>query len=134
MRRGALWVVAMIALGASTSGCKPKYSGTGSISTEAGPFRPSACHLMGARATGIELVDDAGTRIEVTLPPSRLDYNQEIEGKASVAIGPRALGACATLKMRGEGYHDARGRAASGHVSFACGNDLRGDLDYAGCF
>lgn len=117
--------------------CRPKYSGTGSLTTESGPFQPTQCHVLGTRATGIALADDKGTSIEVTLPPAILDAFQEIGGPARATIitagTPRDLGACSTLKMKGEGYHEPERRAASGTVSFACPG-LTGEHSFSGCF
>ncbi len=122
------------------TGCKPKYSGTGSIVVDKTAFTPAACHVLGRRGTGISLERDPALRIDVSLgKPEILDYGKELSGKADVQIAgagaqTRNLGACAELRMKGEGYHEPSGRAASGHVTFACGNDVTGSLDFSGCF
>jgi hypothetical protein len=121
-------------------GCEPTFSSEGSLSIDDADFRPVRCRVL-VGATGIELEDASHTRLELTLPPARLDAFKEtsgsprarydVAGKAPVSFGP-----CGSLTMRGEGYHGGGKRAASGKLTLACagGAKASGDVVFRGCF
>jgi hypothetical protein len=125
----------------AAAGCKPTFEPTGTMSIGGAPFHPTACHVLTCE-TGVELIDPNRGRLELTLPPQPLKAWQTIGGGASARwiagsnSAPVGLGACASLTMRGEGYHGSGRRAASGHASLSCTGAVAaaGTLDFSGCF
>ena len=137
---GAVAALAALLVATSVVGCKPKYEATGALSIGDAAFATTACHVR-TDATGIELLDAAGSRVQLTLPPARLEAFREMQGTAEVRYEPRGkpavdLGRCGTLLLRGEGYHEPSRRAASGRLSLACSGNAAasGELSFAGCF
>ena len=134
-------VAALLAFTSALSGCKPTFKHNGSMSVAGGPFEPVSCHVL-ATCTGIELTDATGARLELTLAPQRLQAWQQIQGTPRVRFEPPAgraavdFGACGSLARSGEGYHEPKGRAASGRFSLSCSAEgtAQGDLEFSGCF
>lgn len=138
----AITVSALLVLAAAS--CKPTYEPKGELSIDGLPFRPTVCHVL-TRATGIELVDHAGTRLELTLPPATLHPFTEMPGtpQATLTITgkpPALLGPCGSLTLRGEGYHEPSRRAAGGTMALSCSGagagapTVKGELSFSGCF
>jgi hypothetical protein len=125
----------------ATVGCRPTFEPNGTLWFGGAPWRPTECHVLTC-GTGIELFGPArGGHLELTIPPQTLKAWQTIGGAANVRWtgtngSPVDLGQCASLTMRGEGYHGSGKRAASGRVSLSCRGTVAvsGDLDFSGCF
>lgn len=123
------------------AGCAPKLKRSGKLWVDGLEYKPDTCHVLTDR-TGIQLVDVTGVRLELALPPARLDFMSEISGTPHVTYvgGPAKpmldLGTCGTLTMRGEGYHGSGRRAASGRMSLVCSGaaSVSGELTFEGCF
>ncbi len=134
-------VVALAILGVAALGCEPKFHSSGSLLFEDSAFQPSACHVL-VGATGIELLDTVGARLELTLPCARLEAFHTLGGTPRATFEPGRdlpaidFGICGTLTLRGEGYHASGKRAASGSMRLSCtsGATLKGDLRFDGCF
>jgi type 1 fimbria pilin len=119
------------------AGCRPKFAPHGELTLSGEPFRPTACRVL-VGATGVELADAAGSRLELVLPPQTLDAFRDVKGTPRAQLtrpsGARVdLGACGALTLTGEGYHGEGRRAASGHLVLACDGGA-GTLDFEGCF
>jgi hypothetical protein len=120
------------------AGCRPEFKPEGTLTVGGTPFLPVQCHALGTQL-GIELVSDSGRKIRLVLPPARLDAFREIKGEphftAESPVGepPVEREACATLMLRGEGYHGEGKRAVSGQLSLAC-EAAQGELTFSGCF
>jgi type 1 fimbria pilin len=127
---------------ASAAGCAPRFQGDSSITIDGAAFQPTMCNVLAGAQGGIVLVDAAGTRLTLGLPPARLDAWREIAGAPHARLEPAGgkppvdLGACGSLTLRGEGYHGSGRRAASGNASLSCsgGAAVRGDIHFTGCF
>jgi hypothetical protein len=125
----------------SAVGCKPTFEiKTGALEVAGKPFAPSACHVLTCPG-GIELLDSVGARLELALPPARLDAWRDIGGVARVRLAPAGepetdLGSCGSAILTGEGYHGEGRRAASGKVSLECHGPptAQGVLAFTGCF
>lgn len=137
--KSANLAVASLAL-LSLSGCKPTFKQEGSLRLNEVPFDVKSCQVL-AHTTGIELSDSSGTRIELYLPPQRLNAWESIQGAPVIIIefpdkSKVELSGCGSLTMAGEGYHEPRGRAASGRLSLACKGQasIDGTLSFSGCF
>ncbi len=138
---GPIRTVPIFFLVAAMSGCKPTFKQSGSIRVDGAPFQPIACHVL-TRCQGIELINEVADRLELTLPPARLEAWRELKGTPGLRYLPGAgktpvdLGTCGSLTLTGEGYHEPRGRAASGSISLSCSGavTVRGDLEFSGCF
>jgi hypothetical protein len=132
----ALGLLAALAL----AGCQPTFKSEGSVTLDGAPFRPSACHTLATG--GIELLEQGGGRLVLTIPPTRLEAMQEFTETPLVRLEPGSgrpaveLGGCGALVLHGEGYHAEGRRAAGGQVSFNCahGAALQGELSFTGCF
>ena len=142
-RRPSLRALAELVVVASLcAACEPTFKPEGgSITIDGAAFRPTACHVLAGTTGGIALSDAAGVRLELTLPPTRLDAFQEVHATSRVRYqvpGKPAvdLGACGELVLRGEGYHAQSKRAASGWMTLSCSGTatVKGDLTFAGCF
>jgi hypothetical protein len=131
-------VCTMLAIGAGA--CEPRFQGSGKLTIDGAVFVPTTCHRSSC-GVGIELGDAAGARLQLVLPPQVLDAWSELSGQSEVKLqkspgeSMSELGTCGTLTMRGEGYHDQRGRAASGHVTVACASPtaVQGEYKFRGC-
>lgn len=127
--------------GLLAAGCKPSFESEGALSIDGQPFRPTRCRVL-VDATGIELANETGRRLELTLPPATLRAWREIHGTPTVKLHAAAgapatdLGPCGSLTMAGEGYHEPNRRAASGRLSLSCSGaaSLQGELRFSGCF
>jgi hypothetical protein len=123
------------------NGCEPTFAPTGSLAIDGAPFTPTTCHVL-VRATGIELVDAGGTRVELDLPPATLRAFEDVGGTPSVTIDRGAgrpavsMSTCGTMTLTGEGYHGSGKRAASGRMSLDCAGaaSVEGELSFSGCF
>lgn len=123
------------------TGCQPTFEPTGTLWVERAPFHPIACHVLTC-GTGIELLDPNRGRLEIRIAPQTLNAWRTIGGSATVrwiagsSGTPAELGSCASLTLRGEGYHAAGRRAASGRVSLSCAGTVAagGALDFGGCY
>ncbi len=127
-------------LAALACACAPKLASSGSLLIDGAPFSPATCHVFADR-TAIELRDAEGARLELTLPPARLDFERQLSGTPDVLYtsksGARAsLGSCGSLTLTGEGYHGSGRRAASGVITLACAGEPKasGELKFQGCF
>jgi hypothetical protein len=130
---------AVVALGL-VGACRPTFEARASLMLDGATWQPRECHVQ-SRCTGIELVDDRQRRLELTIPPQTLFAWQQIGGAAQVrwleaGRPPVGLGACGSLTLRGQGYHGAGKRAASGQALVDCRGPVavRGDIDFVGCF
>lgn len=118
--------------------CEPTFESRGALTIAGAPFDPTACRVLTA-PPGVELRDASGARLEVTLPRARVDAFREAHGSAGAlyraAVDGRAvdLSGCATLSIRGEGYHASGRRALSGGATFACPR-ASGRVTFSGCF
>ena len=130
-----IWL-AMLAV--ACVGCEPKFRGKGALFLDGEAFTPVRCRVLPPRATGIELADASSTTLTLELPAETLRAFEGLGGTAEVALtvagkAPSALGACARLTMKGEGYHGDEKRAASGTATLEC-PQLKGTLTFSGCF
>jgi hypothetical protein len=133
------FVIASMILAAAA--CTPTFEPKGTLWIERAPFHPIACHVLTC-GTGIELRDAGRNRLEIRIPPQTLNAWQTIGGSATARwiAGSNGntveLGSCASLTLRGEGYHGSGRRAASGRVSLSCSGAVTagGALDFSGCF
>ncbi len=132
MRRG--FVVALL-----LAGCAPNFEPHGSVRIDGVPFEPVKCHVL--PSGGIQLYDAVGQKLELALPPMRLDAFRQIRGTPSATFlksgAPGvSVGACGELVLTGEGYHGGGRRAASGSVSLDCAGPPRVEarLEFQGCF
>lgn len=133
LRTGA--AVVMLGL---LAGCEPKFKPEGTLTIGGTPFVPASCHALGTEL-GIELISESGRRLTAVLPPAQLDAFRELKGPPHfTAYSPAGeptveRDGCATLMLRGEGYHGAGKRAVSGQLSLAC-QAAQGALSFSGCF
>lgn len=130
------WPLALTAL---VCACAPTFKPTGSLTIDGASFTPVRCQVL--TRGGIELADARGARLELSLPPARLDAWKDISGNPTATYAPSGgtavvLGACGSLTLTGEGYHGSGKRAASGTMSLDCagGVTVKGDLSFTGCF
>jgi len=130
------WPLAWIAFACA---CQPTFEPAGSLSIDGATFTPTACRVL--TRGGIELSDASGARLELSLPPARLEAFKDLSGSPIARYTPSGrsaveLGACGSLTLTGEGYHGSGKRAASGTTSLDCsgGVTLKGDLSFTGCF
>ncbi|MBI2377008.1 MAG: hypothetical protein HYV07_23610 [Deltaproteobacteria bacterium] len=130
--------VAAIA-GLLLASCAPKFEGSGKLHAGGDELHPSLCRVL-VQATGIELSDDFGSKLKVTIPPARIEAFREITGPASISYdgrgGHSVAPSCGTLSLRGQGYHGGGRRAASGKLSLSCSGPpaVAGDFEFEGCF
>jgi hypothetical protein len=132
--------LALALIACAAGACEPSFKGTGSLTLDGSPFVPTACHRSSC-GTGIVLSDAAGASLELKLPAQVLDAWREVSGPPEVSVQSSAskttteLRSCGTLTLRGEGYHDGRGRAASGRLSLTCDSPLavKGEYEFSGC-
>jgi len=123
----------------STAGCKPEFTSTGNLSIDGKPFVPKSCQVVG---TGVALTNADGARVQLKLPPARLDAFEDVSGSPSLTYTPSPgaaaieVGACGSFTMTGEGYHGEGKRAASGRADLSChaAVSVRGRLSFEGCF
>ena len=133
--------IAMALLGAGAIGCEPTFKSKGTLRIQDADFGPIACHVL-VNDFGIALESAPGARLELTLPPARLDAWRSVKGvprarfTRSNGAATLDLGACGALTLTGEGYHGQHKRAASGQASLSCSGDVtvKGDFTFSGCF
>lgn len=138
-RFGRVVPVALFAWALST--CKPAFKHAGSISVDGESFQPEACHIL-STCTGIALIGATGDRLELRLPAARVEAWRDTKGPPRVTFTPKTgkaateLAPCGLLVLTGEGYHEPKGRAASGHIHLSCSGDVtvQADLEFSGCF
>ncbi len=143
-RRSSIAAVrcSLIVFALFVSACEPKFKAQGAFALEDAVFTPTACHVLAPRATGVELTDVTGARLELVLPPMTLEAFTELKGTPGAVLttsgeAPIDLGPCGTLTLKGEGYHGGGKRAASGSASLACSAGsahVMGTLTFSGCF
>ncbi len=122
-------------------GCEPTFKPSGMLLVEDVDFRPIACHVM-VNTFGIAFENATGARLELLLPPTRLDAWRSTGGVPQARFIPNDgvsalnLGACGALTLTGEGYHGQTKRAVSGKASLSCssGVTVTGNLTFSGCF
>jgi hypothetical protein len=143
-RRTGMWIVLGLVLLAPLVAVLgflllPRFKRTGALSVSGATFEPTSCHVL-TREVGVELADDRGGRLAVFLPAARsapLAFTT-IEGASRARLttpdGVTELGACGTLRLRGEAYHASGKRAMGGHVSLACEPGGAGEVEFEGCF
>ena len=133
--------IAIVLLEIGAVGCEPTFKSQGTLLIQDADFRPISCHVL-VEDFGIALQDAPGARLELSLPPARLDAWRSVSGVPRARFMPsnnaRVLdpGACGTLTLTGEGYHGQGKRAVSGQVSLSCSGEVtvRGDFTFSGCF
>jgi hypothetical protein len=133
--------IAIALLGTGAVGCEPTFKPKGTLLIQDADFGPIACHVL-VNDFGVSLENASGARLELTLPPARLDAWQSVDGVIRARFAPSSgalaldLGACGALKLTGEGYHGQRKRAASGQASLSCsgGVPVKGNFTFSGCF
>lgn len=131
---------ALLVVASAPAACAPKFEPNGALSLNGAPLAITSCQVLAGK-TGIVLGDAAGTRVELVLPPARLEAFQEIGGAPAVRVEQpgkpeNVLGVCGKLDLRGEGYHEPAKRAASGALELDCLGTVRleGKLAFKGCF
>jgi hypothetical protein len=119
--------------------CQPEFEPTGSLMVDSMRFEPTACHVL--TCGGIVLQNASGSRLELSIPPTRIDAFEDIATNPSakwVAPGKPAveLGPCGSMTLTGEGYHGSGKRAVSGRATLSCTKDVSvvGSLSFSGCF
>ena len=137
MKRHSTWL--LVALGLCAVACRPKFEPSGSLTIDAMSYEPTTCHVL--TSGGIVFQNASGSRLELSIPPTRIDAFRDIDvtpsarwvvpGKPPVELGP-----CGAMRLTGEGYHGSGKRAVSGRATLACSGDVdvKGSLAFTGCF
>jgi hypothetical protein len=135
--RRFVWSLALLTLAASA--CQPKFEPSGSLTIDSMRYEPTTCHVL--TSGGIVLQNATGSRLELSMPPARIDAFRDIDitprakwvvpGKRPVELGP-----CGSMTLTGEGYHGSGKRAVSGRATLDCSGDVsvKGSLSFTGCF
>ncbi len=125
-------LTALVLVAGGCVGCTPKFKAEGTLTIEGVAFSPVVCHVLAPRVAGIEMVDAAGTRVELLLPHAVLAASERISGIPQVTYGAQGgtatkQGSCGTLGLDLGGADGA----ASGVLRLDCG--VKGDLSFTGC-
>jgi len=137
IRPRVFWALALAAfLGTA---CEPKFEPSGSLTVDSMSFEPSICHVL--TSGGIVLENSSGSRLQLSMPPTRIDAFKDIVTTPdarwqTAARPPVELGTCGSMTLTGEGYHGSGKRAVSGRLTLSCSGDVtvKGSLAFTGCF
>jgi len=126
------WSLAWVAVVVAVAACHAKV--TSDLKLDGKPFVVTGCRSGGAFGfSGIQLTDDAGTRIRLVA---------QVDGSTGVAVfAPNAdrgdsLGACGTLEMHAQNSRINNVRNMEGNAKLSCsavGRTLEGSVTFENC-